>query len=179
MATTFPLNPQVNDLYEGYYWDGNFWKKTGQDTGFGYLEESALQSTYLTQSTASTTYLTQSSGSANYLTKSSASTAYLTKASASTQYEKLIPYTSASPSGVIAGDMWIDSSGTFPVLKGYNGSAWVQLGISNDVFMTLNLKTINTNYTIPSGYNGVTAGPVTIADGVVVTIPDGSSWSVV
>ena len=169
MATQFPLEPEVNDLYQGYYWDGNFWKKSGQDAGFGYLEESALQSTYLTQASGSTTYLT----------KSSASTTYLTQTSASTYYEKLIPYTSASPTGVSTGDMWIDSSGTFPVLKGYNGSAWVQLGVSNDVFMTLNLKTINTNYTIPSGYNGVTAGPVTIADGVVVTIPDGSSWSVV
>jgi hypothetical protein len=45
--------------------------------------------------------------------------------------------------------------------------------------MRLNLKTINTNYTLPSGYNGVTAGPITIADGVTVTIPDGSAWSVV
>ena len=46
MATQFPLNPQVNDLYQGYYWDGNFWKKSGQDAGFGYLEEAALQATY-------------------------------------------------------------------------------------------------------------------------------------
>jgi len=59
MATSFPLNPQVNDLYQGYYWDGNFWKKSGQDIGFGYLEEAALQSTYLTQSSASTNYATK------------------------------------------------------------------------------------------------------------------------
>lgn len=59
MATQFPLNPQVNDLYQGYYWDGNFWKKSGQDVGFGYLEESALQNTYLTQASASTIYATQ------------------------------------------------------------------------------------------------------------------------
>ena len=178
MATLFPLNPTLNQIYQGYYWDGNFWKKSGQDTGFGYLEEAALQNTYLNQSSASTTYLTKSSASTTYVTQATAS-AYLTQSSASTQYEKLIPYTSASPSGVVAGDMWIDSSGTFPVLKGYNGSTWVQLGLSNDVYMTLNLKTKNSNSTIPSGYNGVTAGPVTIADGVVVTIPDGSSWSVV
>jgi hypothetical protein len=56
MATSFPLDPEINDLYQGYYWDGNFWKKSGQDTGFGYLEESALQNTYLSQSSASTTY---------------------------------------------------------------------------------------------------------------------------
>ncbi len=59
MATSFPLDPEVNDLYQGYYWDGNFWKRSGQDTGFGYLEESTLQSTYLTQSSASTNYATK------------------------------------------------------------------------------------------------------------------------
>ena len=68
MATLFPLNPTLNQIYQGYYWDGNFWKKSGQDTGFGYLEEAALQSTYLTQSSASTNYLTKASGSATYAT---------------------------------------------------------------------------------------------------------------
>jgi hypothetical protein len=170
MTTLFPLNPEVNDLYQGYYWDGNFWKKSGEDAGFGYLEEAVLQTTYLSQLSAST----------NYLTKASASTTYITQTSASAQYEKLIPYTSASPTGVAAGDLWIDSTASAsPLLKAYSGSGWVQLGSSDDVFMRLNLKTINTNYTIPSGYNGVTAGPITIADGVTVTIPDGSAWSVV
>jgi hypothetical protein len=59
MATSFPLDPEINDLYQGYYWDGNFWKKSGQDTGFGYLEEIALQTTYLSQSSASTNYATK------------------------------------------------------------------------------------------------------------------------
>jgi len=104
---------------------------------------------------------------------------YLTQSSASTQYEKLIPYAASAPPGVITGDMWIDSSGTAPLLKMYSGSGWTQLGSSDDVFMRLNLKTIDSDYTIPLGYNGVTAGPITIANGVVVTIPDGSSWSVV
>lgn len=43
----------------------------------------------------------------------------------------------------------------------------------------LNLQTISANYTIPVGYNGLSAGPITIANGVTVTIPDGSAWSVV
>ena len=59
MATLFPLDPEINDLYQGYYWDGNVWKRSGQDTGFGYLEESALQNTYLSQSSASTNYATK------------------------------------------------------------------------------------------------------------------------
>jgi len=86
MTTSFPLDPEVNDLYQGYYWDGNFWKRSGQDTGFGYLEESALQDTYLSQSSASTNYLTQASASTTYLTQTSGSSTYITQVSASTTY---------------------------------------------------------------------------------------------
>jgi hypothetical protein len=43
----------------------------------------------------------------------------------------------------------------------------------------LNEQTITANYSIPVGYNGLSAGPITIDDGVVVTVPSGSSWSVV
>jgi hypothetical protein len=43
----------------------------------------------------------------------------------------------------------------------------------------LNEQTITANYSIPVGYNGLSAGPITIDDGVVVTVPSGSSWSVI
>lgn len=86
MATLFPLDPEINDLYQGYYWDGNVWKRSGEDSGFGYLEESALQNTYLSQVSASTNYLTQASASTTYLTQTSGSTTYVTQASASTNY---------------------------------------------------------------------------------------------
>lgn len=43
----------------------------------------------------------------------------------------------------------------------------------------MNIQTISANYTMPAGYNGMSAGPITIADGVTVTIPAGSSWSIV
>lgn len=48
-----------------------------------------------------------------------------------------------------------------------------------DFPIQLNTQTISSNYTIPTGYNGMSAGPITISSGVVVTIPDGSSWSIV
>lgn len=38
---------------------------------------------------------------------------------------------------------------------------------------------ITTNYTVPSGSNAMTPGPITIADGVTVTVSDGSTWTVV
>lgn len=125
-------------------------------------------------------YLSLESASSTYLTQANASSTYLTQTDASEQYEKLIPYSSSSVVNAEVGDLWIDSTASAsPLLKTYTGSEWVQLGGSDNVFVRLNLQTIDENYTMPSGYNGVTAGPITISDGVIVTIPDGSAWSIV
>lgn len=59
-----------------------------------------------------------------------------------------------------------------------NNALWVNSNPKNEV-VRLNPKTISENLTIPSGYNGTSAGPLTISDGVVVTVADGSAWSVV
>lgn len=53
------------------------------------------------------------------------------------------------------------------------------LETSSDGPIKINGQVISTNYSIPVGYNGLSAGPVTIASGVTVTIPTGSAWSVV
>jgi hypothetical protein len=42
-----------------------------------------------------------------------------------------------------------------------------------------NSQSITSNFTFPSNRNGVSSGPITIADGVIVTIPVGSAWSIV
>lgn len=34
------------------------------------------------------------------------------------------------------------------------------------------------NYTLTSGYNGLTVGPVTINSGVTVTVPSGTVWAI-
>jgi hypothetical protein len=47
-----------------------------------------------------------------------------------------------------------------------------ELLASNGV--VLNNQTMNTSYTMPSGYSGTSAGPFTIAGGVTFTIPAGS-----
>lgn len=64
----------------------------------------------------------------------------------------------------------------------YNGSAWdkVEPTLAPNTFaIQINENTISANYTIAQGYNGVSAGPITITNGAVVTIASGSSWSVV
>jgi hypothetical protein len=65
-------------------------------------------------------------------------------------------------------------------LLSWNGSdyEWTQAGAINDVFYE-NSTTVSADYTITSGKNAVSAGPITIASGVTVTVPSGSRWAVV
>jgi len=42
-----------------------------------------------------------------------------------------------------------------------------------------NFSTISEDYTFDANYNGVSAGPITIASGVTVTIGATSAWSIV
>ena len=44
--------------------------------------------------------------------------------------------------------------------------------------ININSKTISTSYTIASGQSGSSAGPITIASGVTVTVSSGSKWVV-
>ena len=68
--------------------------------------------------------------------------------------------------------------------EGYNGTGWLPIGGgakgggTDDVFYE-NSQTITSNYTVTVGKNAVTAGPVTINSGVAVTVPSGSSWSII
>jgi hypothetical protein len=45
--------------------------------------------------------------------------------------------------------------------------------------IVVNSKTVSSSYTIATGNNASSAGPVTVADGVSVTVSDGSRWVVV
>ena len=64
-----------------------------------------------------------------------------------------------------------------------DGSTWSGLGgatggAGNPAFYE-NDSTITADYTITAGKNAMTAGPVTIEDGVTITVPDNSTWSIV
>jgi hypothetical protein len=49
----------------------------------------------------------------------------------------------------------------------------------NGIGFVENSTVISENYTLVDNRNAMTAGPVTVADGIVITIGDGSTWSVV
>lgn len=69
-------------------------------------------------------------------------------------------------------------------MEAYSNGAWGSVGGGatgggTDHIFNLNGQVINSNYTIPTGMNAVTAGDVTIATGVTVTVPTGSKWVIV
>ena len=61
------------------------------------------------------------------------------------------------------------------------GLKWstISTGNTTSFGMWENNATISANYSITSGNNAMSAGPITVASGVTVTVPSGSSWVVV
>ena len=59
-----------------------------------------------------------------------------------------------------------------------SGSGGATGGGSDQIFYE-NGQTVNNDYTITAGQNAGTFGPVTINGGITVTVPSGSTWSVV
>ena len=62
--------------------------------------------------------------------------------------------------------------GTYWVLAGGGGGGGAEAGGA----IYENTQSINANYTITSGKNGFSVGPMTIASGVTVTVPSGSRY---
>jgi hypothetical protein len=62
--------------------------------------------------------------------------------------------------------------------EGYAGTAWGSIGggAGGSGNFYENSTTISADYTITTGKNAMTAGPVAIDNGVTVTIPNGSNW---
>jgi hypothetical protein len=73
--------------------------------------------------------------------------------------------------------------------EGYNGTTWgaigggggstVPTGGGSDAVFYQNDQIVTTDYTITTNKNAGTFGPVTINSGVTVTVPSGSTWTVV
>lgn len=89
--------------------------------------------------------------------------------------------TGQRPTGT-TGDFRFNSSlGKF---EGYNGTIWGAVGGgatgggSDEIFVE-NGQTVTTNYTITTNKNAMSAGPISVNSGVVVTVPSGSTWTVV
>lgn len=65
-----------------------------------------------------------------------------------------------------------------------NGSQLTNLsagatGGGSDQLFFLSDQNVTADYTIPTGKNAMSAGPITVNTGVTVTIPSGSAWTIV
>jgi len=97
--------------------------------------------------------------------------------------------TAQQPTGVTGMIRFNTTDTTF---EGYNGTAWAGIGggavgggvnasvstYTDQVFF-INSNTVQSNYTIPTNDNAGSFGPITVNSGVTVTVPSGSTWSIV
>ena len=87
--------------------------------------------------------------------------------------------TAQRPSGAVG--MFRHNS-TLDKFEGYNDGAWGELGgggpsLGVDSIIRTNGNTISENITIPANTNGMSAGPITIANGNTVTVT--GTWSII
>lgn len=68
---------------------------------------------------------------------------------------------------------------TYPASKSTYETAGQEIYAGADGSIYLNAITITKNSAVPANYNGMSAGPVTVANGITVTIATGSVWTVV
>jgi hypothetical protein len=67
---------------------------------------------------------------------------------------------------------------TLSEFEGYASGAWGSIGggASAGGAIYENTDDITSNYTLTTGSNGMSVGPMTIASGVTVTVPSGQRW---
>jgi len=90
---------------------------------------------------------------------------------------------SAAASGT-DGSVQLSTGGTFDssanlVWDDANSQLEIAGNVQTSSPIYLNGQTVTANFTVPTGYNGMSAGPVTVANGVTVTVTSGCEWSVV
>jgi len=64
--------------------------------------------------------------------------------------------------------------------EGYNGSEWAQVGggAVEDLFYE-NARTVDEDYVVSSTRNTMTIGPITVADGIAITVPSDARWVII
>ena len=65
------------------------------------------------------------------------------------------------------------------VMVGVLSTASDNQAFTSDTPIYENLQTLSNNYVITTGSNAMSTGPIIIADGVIITVPNGSAWTIV
>jgi hypothetical protein len=150
-----------------------------------FLVRDRVKETTTTTGTGTVTLLGASTGFQSFAAIGNANNTYYTIASQTTSEWEVGIGTYTSSGTTLSRDTVLSSS---------NAGSLVNFGAgTKDVFVTypagrsvigsegyaMNSSTISTSSTILTGYNALSAGPVTINSGVTVTVPSGSRWVVV
>ena len=64
-------------------------------------------------------------------------------------------------------------------LEAVDGTFTGTVALAGNVPIWENKQTVSTDYTITDGYNAMSAGSITIASGVTVTVGTGETWTIV
>lgn len=72
--------------------------------------------------------------------------------------------------------LYSDGTNVYSVGGGSGGGA---TGGGTDQIFYENGQNVTTSYTVSTGKNAMSAGPITINSGVTVTVPPGAAWSIV
>lgn len=88
------------------------------------------------------------------------------------------PYVPSASVGANNGVASLDSAGQVPASQLGNATGGATGGGTDRVF-NLNDKVITEDFTIPTGKNALSAGPITVDTGVTVTVPIGSTWTII
>jgi hypothetical protein len=186
VAIDFPNSPALNEVFTSgdktWVWNGSQWVSYRGDIavtldGTETLTNKTLVSPSLTGTPTAPT------AAADTNTTQLATTEFVQTALAS---GGSITVSDTAPPTPESGNLWFDSSTGVTYI--YYDSYWVEVGSSSvtsptgagsDKVFYENDQTITTNYTISTNKNAMTAGPITIAGGVTVTVPANSTWTVV
>lgn len=181
-ALYFNSTSGVMKLYTGSAWIAAYVSGTANNVGFtpyGNIAATNVQTAVqelddekLASTTAASTYLAKAGGT---ITGNVDNTA--------TGYFDLPSGTTAQrPGSPNAG--WARFNTDTVQFEGYTGALWSSIGGGargggSDAVFFENDAVVTTNYTLTTNKNAVTAGPITVNSGIVVTIPSGSSWVIV
>jgi hypothetical protein len=126
-----------------------------------------------TDGTADQVLKTNGSGTLSFVTPSSGTSITISNdtSTATDVYPTFVSSTSGTASSLNTGNAKL-------LYRPSTGELKAEVPVAqNGIFV--NAQTIDTSYTIGTGFNGMSAGPVTVDSGITVTVSSGSVWTVV
>ena len=82
--------------------------------------------------------------------------------------------TATRPAAPGTGDTGFNS--TLNCLETYNGAGWSSASSVASGSISQNTQTVLASYNMPANYSGTSAGPISLANGVTVTLSNASRW---